>query len=270
MTTAEQVADPTDTPVLLRDETDGVATLTLNRPKSGNSLSHALVAALQSALDDIAGDPKVRVVVLAGAGKHFCTGHDLNESLATKTGVEKRASNAACNAMMQTFVGLPQPVIARVHGTATASGCELAASCDLVIAADVARFATPGVNIGFWCYTPQVALSRAVGRKQALEMLLTGDLISADEALRIGLVNRVVSLEELDAAVGDLAAKIAGKSSDAVARGKQSFYRQYEMTRADAYSYVTDEAIPDAFETEDAREGIAAFVEKRPPKWQGL
>jgi enoyl-CoA hydratase/carnithine racemase len=135
--------------------------------------------------------------------------------------------------------------------------------------ARVARFATPGVNIGFWCYTPQVALSRAVGRKQALEMLLTGDLISADEALRIGLVNRVVSLEELDAAVGDLAAKIAGKSSDAVARGKQSFYRQYEMTRADAYSYVTDEAIPDAFETDDAREGIAAFVEKRPPKWQG-
>ena len=269
MTTADQVADSAKAPVLLRADADGVATLTLNRPKSGNSLSHAMVADLQSALDDIAADAGVRVVVVAGTGKHFCTGHDLNESLATKTGVEKRASNQACNVMMQAIVGLPQPVIARVHGTATASGCELAASCDLVLAADVARFATPGVNIGFWCYTPQVALSRAVGRKQALEMLLTGDFISADEALRIGLVNRVVPLAELDIAVGELAAKIAGKSAGAVARGKQSFYRQYKMTRADAYTYVTDEVIPDAFDTDDAREGIAAFVEKRPPKWQG-
>ncbi len=171
--------------------------------------------------------------------------------------------------MMQTIVGLPQPVIARVHGVATASGCELVASCDLVIAADGARFATPGVNIGFWCFTPQVALSRAVGRKQAMEMLLTGDLIGADEAHRIGLVNRVVPLAELDTAVGELAAKLAAKSPYAIARGKESFYRQYEMTRDGAYTYVTDEVIPVAFESEDAREGIAAFVEKRPPKWQG-
>ncbi|NKB50189.1 MAG: enoyl-CoA hydratase [Alphaproteobacteria bacterium] len=269
MTSAEQLAETTDEPVLLRDDADGVSTLTLNRPKSGNSLSHALVAALQSTLEDIAGDPSVRVVVFAASGKHFCTGHDLKESLATKTGADKAASNHACNVMMQTIVELPQPVIARVHGTATASGCELASSCDLIVASDVARFATPGVNIGFWCYTPQVALSRVVSRKQALEMLLTGDLIDAQEALRIGLVNRVVPLADLDAAVGGLAAKIASKSSEAVARGKQSFYRQYEMTRSGAYDYVTKDVIPEAFEADDAREGIAAFVEKRPPAWKG-
>lgn len=268
MTTAQTDTEIADGPVLLREDTEGIATLTLNRPRSGNSLSHALVAALQAAFDGIADDPDVRVVVLAGAGKHFCTGHDLNESLATKTGAEKRTSNAACNAMVQTIIALPQPVIARVHGTATASGCELAACCDLIVAADLARFATPGVNIGFWCYTPQVALSRVVGRKPAMEMLLTGDLISAEEALRFGLVNRVVPLADLDAAVADLTAKIASKSPDAVARGKKSFYRQYEMTRAAAYTYVTDEVIPDAFESEDAREGIAAFVEKRPPQWK--
>ena len=204
MTTVNTDADINDAPILLRHDSESIATLGLNRPQSGNSLSHASVAALQAALDDIAEDPNVRVVVLAGAGKHFCTGHDLNESLATKTGAEKRVSNAACNAMMQTIVALPQPVIARVHGTATASGCELAASCDLIVAADVARFATPGVNIGFWCYTPQVALSRVVGRKPAMEMLLTGDLISAEEALRIGLVNRVVPLADLDAAVTEI------------------------------------------------------------------
>ncbi len=268
MTTAQHTAEAEEAPVLLRNDADGVATLTLNRPKSGNSLSHALVAELQAAFDSISSDPNVRAVVLAGSGKHFCTGHDLKESLATESGAEKRASNEACNAMMQSIVDLPQPVIARIHGTATASGCELAASCDLAIAADVARFATPGVNIGFWCYTPQVALSRAVNRKQALEMLLTGDLINADEALRIGLVNRVVPLAELDQAVSDLAEKIAGKSAEAVSRGKQSFYRQYEMSRADAYDYVAG-VIPDAFETDDAREGIAAFVEKRTPKWKG-
>jgi enoyl-CoA hydratase/carnithine racemase len=257
-----------DAEILRRDDADGIATLTLNRPGSGNSLSHALVDELSATLRQIATDPEVRVVVLAATGKHFCTGHDLQESIATETGDEKRASNAACNAMMQAIVDLPQPVIAKVHGTATASGCELMASCDLAVAAQSARFATPGVNIGFWCYTPQVALSRAVSRKHALEMLLTGDLYPSDEALRMGLVNRVVPDDELDAAVGELAAKIASKSSAAVSRGKRSFYAQYDLDRADAYALV-EGVIPEAFETEDTREGIAAFLEKRPPEWKG-
>lgn len=255
-------------PILLRDDVDGIATLTLNRPGSGNSLSHALVDELSAMLREIATDPEVRVVVLAANGKHFCTGHDLKESIATKTGDEKRTSNAACNVMMQAIVDLPQPVIARVHGTATASGCELMASCDLAVAAQSARFATPGVNIGFWCYTPQVALSRAVSRKHALEMLLTGDLYPSDEALRMGLVNRVVPDEELDAAVGELAAKIASKSSAAVSRGKRSFHAQYDLDRADAYAHV-EGVIPEAFETEDTKEGISAFLEKRAPRWTG-
>lgn len=257
-----------DAEILSRDDADGIATLTLNRPGSGNSLSHALVGELSAILREIATDPDVRVVVLAAAGKHFCTGHDLQESIATETGDEKRASNAACNAMMQAIVALPQPVIAKVHGTATASGCELMASCDLAVAARSARFATPGVNIGFWCYTPQVALSRAVSRKHSLEMLLTGDLYPSDEALRMGLVNRVVPDDELDAAVGELAAKIASKSSAAVSRGKRSFHAQYDLDRADAYAHV-EGVIPEAFETDDTKEGIAAFLEKRPPEWKG-
>jgi len=255
-------------PILLREDADGITTLTLNRPGSGNSLSHALVDEISATLRQIADDPNARVVVLAASGKHFCTGHDLKESIATRTGDEKRASNAACNAMMQAIVALPQPVIAKVHGTATASGCELMASCDMAVAAQSARFATPGVNIGFWCYTPQVALSRAVSRKHALEMLLTGELYPSDEALRMGLVNRVVPDEELDAAVGALAAKIASKSSAAVSRGKRSFHAQYDLDRADAYAYV-EGVIPEAFETEDTKEGIAAFLEKRPPQWKG-
>lgn len=259
---------PDDEPVLLRADADGIATLTLNRPGSGNSLSHALVSEISDALARIAGDTGVRVVVLAANGKHFCTGHDLKESIATSTGEEKRASNAACNVMMQAIVALPQPVIAKVHGTATASGCELMASCDLAVAAASARFATPGVNIGFWCYTPQVALSRAVSRKHALEMLLTGELYGSDEAFRMGLVNRVVPDDELDAAVEALAGTIASKSAAAVSRGKRSFHAQYDLERADAYAHV-EAVIPEAFETKDTKEGIAAFLEKRPPEWKG-
>lgn len=265
MSTAET---QTDAAVLLRTDADGITTLTLNRPGSGNSLSHALVADLQAALEQIAEDREVRVVIIAANGKHFCTGHDLKESLATESGSEKLASNSACNTMMQAIVNLPQPVIAKVHGTATASGCELMASCDLGVAARSARFATPGVNIGFWCYTPQVALSRAVSRKHALEMLLTGDLFPSDDALRMGLVNRVVADDELDDAVGELAAKIASKSSAAVSRGKRSFHAQYDLDRADAYAHV-EGVIPEAFETEDAKEGISAFVDKRTPEWKG-
>lgn len=261
---APEVAEP----VLLRDDADGIATLTLNRPASGNSLSHRLVHDLQAEFDRIADDETVRVVVIAASGRLFCTGHDLNESLATESGEAKRASNLVCNRMMQSIVESPKPVIAKVRGTATAAGCELVASCDLAIASTEARFATPGVNIGLWCLTPQVALSRAVGRKHAMQMLLTGKLIDAETAMRFGLINEAVPPEALDQTVAGLATVIAGKSPFAVALGKRSFYRQYDMDRAQAYDYVADQMVR-AFQAEDTREGIAAFLEKRPPVWKG-
>ncbi len=253
--------------VLRRTDADGVTTLTLNRPRSGNSLSHALVDALHGAFDAIAADRAVRVVVLAATGRLFCTGHDLNETLATTHADEKRTSNVHCAAMLQAIIDLPQPVIAKVHGTATAAGCELAATCDLTLAAASARFATPGVNIGLWCLAPQVALSRAIAPKHALQMLLTGDLIDAETAFRYGLVNEVVADDALDGRVEALARQIAGKSAYAVAMGKRSFYRQLEMSRRMAYDHVT-EVMVRAFNAEDSKEGIAAFLEKRPPQWK--
>lgn len=255
-------------PVLLRLDNDGITTLTLNRPASGNSLSHRLVHDLKAEFDAIADDGTVRVVVITAAGRLFCTGHDLKESIATKSAEAKRASNLICNAMMQAIVDSPKPVIAKVQGTATAAGCELVASCDLAIASTAAKFATPGVNIGLWCLTPQVALSRAVSRKHAMQMLLTGKLMDAETAVRFGLINEAVPPEALDEAVAELADVIASKSPFAVALGKRSFYRQYEMNRAQAYDYVADQMVR-AFQAEDAREGIAAFLEKRPPVWKG-
>ena len=254
---------------LLRRDAGGVATLTLNRPKSGNSLSHRLVRALQDALDDIAEDRGVRVVILAAAGRLFCTGHDLNESRAAMEAPEtKRDATIACSRMMQSLIALPQPVIAQVHGIATAAGCELVASCDLVYASADAKFATPGVNIGFWCHSPQVALSRAVAPKHAMQMLLTGKLMSAETAFRMGLVSEVVAPEKLEEAVDEAAREIAGRSAYAVAQGKESFYRQLEMDRARAYDYAS-EVIYRTIQAEDAREGIAAFLEKRTPVWRG-
>ena len=261
-------ATTTDEPILLRDDADGIATLTLNRPKSGNSLSHGLVDALQAAMAEIADDPSVRVVVLAAAGRLFCTGHDLNESLASNDPEVKRGANIACSAMMQSIVKLPKPVIAKVHGVATAAGCQLVASCDLAVAATTARFATPGVNIGLWCLTPQVAVSRAIAPKHAMEMLLTGKLIDAETAVRFGLINRAVAPDELDSAVAELAGEIAGKSPFTLALGKQSFYRQLEMKLGEAYDYA-GELIYRNIQAEDAREGIAAFLEKRPAEWKG-
>ncbi len=254
---------------LFRRDADGVATLTLNRPDSGNSLSHKLVEELQDAIDDIGNDSSVRVVVLAAAGRLFCTGHDLNESLAAMEKPEtKRAAGIACSAMMQGLIALPQPVIAKVHNVATAAGCELVASCDLVYASSEARFATPGVNIGFWCHTPQVAVSRAVAPKHALQMLLTGKLIDAETAFRMGLVTEVVPPEKLDEAVAEAARGIAARSAYAVAEGKRSFYKQLEMSRADAYDFACD-VVYRTIQAEDAREGISAFLEKREPAWRG-
>jgi enoyl-CoA hydratase/carnithine racemase len=266
--TIETTKAGADKSVLLRDDDDGITTLTLNRPESGNSLSHGLVDALHRSFDAIAGDASVRVVVLTASGRLFCTGHDLQETLATDDADDKRAANIRCSRMLETMLDLPQPVIAKVQGTATAAGSELVASCDLAIAADSARFATPGVNIGLWCLSPQVAVSRAIAPKHAMQMLLTGELIDAEKALRFGLINEAVPADELDATVDELARRIASKSPYAVAMGKRSFYRQLELNRREAYDHV-NELMVRAFNSEDSKEGIAAFLEKRSAVWKG-
>ncbi|MGF1527050.1 MAG: enoyl-CoA hydratase [Candidatus Competibacterales bacterium] len=256
-----------DEALLLRSDAHGITTLTLNRPKARNSLSAALMAELQRTLDAIAADPEARVVVLAGNGPGFCAGHDLKELRAAdfEDGFVK-ALFAQCSQLMQRIVTLPVPVIAKVHGIATAAGCQLVASCDLAVAAEAARFATPGVNIGLFCSTPMVALSRKVGRKAAMEMLLTGDLFSASWAAERGLVNRVVADGELDAATHALARQIADRSKATVRIGKEAFYRQLEMPLAAAYDY-TSEVMADNMAFRDAREGITAFLDKRQPYW---
>jgi len=259
--------------ILLReDKGGGVAILTLNRPQTRNSLSEELLGALSDALEAIAQERSVRVVILAANGPAFSAGHDLKELNAHRSDHDRGRAYfknimGLCSGVMQQIVTLPQPVIAAVQATATAAGCQLVASCDLAIASDAAKFATPGVNIGLFCSTPMVALSRNVSRKHAMEMLLTGDLISADEALRIGLVNHVVAagLEQAEALT--LAEKIAGKSTLTVKIGKEAFYRQAEMPLADAYNYASAVMVENML-ARDAEEGISAFIEKRGAKWQ--
>lgn len=254
-------------PLLLRRDAHGVAFLTLNRPQARNALSQAMIAALHTEFDAIAGDPAVHAVVLAGAGPAFCAGHDLKEIRAAGYGeAYAEALFDACAQLMQRIVSLPQPVIARVHGIATAAGAQLVASCDLAIAADNTRFATPGVNIGLFCSTPMVALSRNVSHKHAMQLLLTGDLIDAATALRIGLVNETVPEAELDAAIAALAGKIAAKSRHTVAIGKAAYYRQAELPLAEAYDYAKGVMVAN-LQARDAQEGIAAFIDKRPPVW---
>jgi enoyl-CoA hydratase/carnithine racemase len=246
----------------------GVLRLRLNRPDSRNALSVALMTALDTALAAAADDLTVHVVIIAGAGSAFCAGHDLREVMADPTEPAMRALFSQCSALMTRIVRLRQPVIAEVHGVATAAGCQLVASCDLAVAADTARFATPGVNIGLFCSTPMVALSRAVGRKAAMEMLLSGELVDAARAREIGLVNRVVPAVELAAATEALAATIASKSPLTLAIGKQAFYRQVELGLDAAYAYAA-EVMTRNMQTADAGEGIGAFLEKRPPHWRG-
>jgi len=253
---------------LLLETTEGIATVTLNRPAQFNALSRALIDELQSTVDRIAADSAVRVVVLAARGRGFCSGHDLKEIRAMGSVAEVETLFARCSRMMMTLTQLPQPVIAKVHGLATAAGCQLVATCDLAVASNTATFATPGVNIGAFCATPSVALCRAVGRKHAMEMLLTGTPISADHACAIGLVNRVVSPEALDAEVTALATLIASKSSTAIASGKQVFYRQLEMPLGEAYD-VAGHSIACDFFTEDGKEGVDAFLGKRAARWTG-
>lgn len=262
------VLEPQEQAVLLREDRDGVATLTLNRPQQFNSLSGGLLDALQSTLDAVAADASVRVVVLAGAGKAFCAGHDLKEMRAHPSREDMRELFGKCSRMMMTLIALPQPVIARVQGIATAAGCQLVAMCDLAVAADTARFAVSGINVGLFCSTPSVPLVRNMGRKQALEMLLTGEFIDAGEARARGLVNRVVPAEQLDAEIAKLAASILAKSPIAVSMGKQMFYRQLEMGLDAAYQ-LAGEVMACNMMTEDAQGGLDAFIEKRKPQWKG-
>ena len=260
-------------PILLRETIDNnIALLTLNRPQARNSLSEGLIGELHAALDKIRDDKNVRAVVIAANGPVFSAGHDMKELTARRSDADRgRAYFAqimnACSAMMQAVVHLPKPVIAAIQGIATAAGCQLVASCDLAVASEAAGFATPGVDIGLFCSTPMVALSRNIPRKQAMEMLLTGEPVSASRALDIGLVNRVVAAgTERDAAI-ELAKKVALKSAYTVKLGKTAFYRQAEMSLADAYRYAA-EVMTENMMARDAEEGIGAFIEKREPKWQ--
>ncbi|ACI98722.1 enoyl-CoA hydratase [Rhodospirillum centenum] len=261
------VSPSPDTLVLL-DIDAGIATLTLNRPQARNALSREMMLTLQARLDAVAADPEVKVVVLAAAGPVFCAGHDLKELRAARGHDHHLATFRQCARLMTTIVKLRQPVIAKVHAMATAAGCQLVASCDLAVAAETASFATPGVNIGLFCSTPGVAVSRAVPAKLAMEMLLTGDAIDAATAAAAGLVNRVVPAAELDAAVAGLAARIAARSPRVLTLGKETFYRQREMDLEDAYAY-TAEVMALNMGLHDAGEGIDAFLGKRPPSWQG-
>jgi len=259
-------------PLLLGENHDGMALLTLNRPDVRNSLSEALIAALTETLRNIAEDRAIRVVILGANGPGFCAGHDMKEMTARRSDPDRgrayfKQLMDACSTMMQTIVHLPKPVIASVQGAASAAGCQLVASCDLAIASSAAKFATPGVNIRLFCSTPMVALSRNVSRKHAMEMLLTGDLISAEEAQRIGLVNRVVAPgAERDEAL-KLAGQIASKSALTVKIGKEAFYRQLDLSLADAYRYASDVMVENML-ARDAAEGIGAFIDKRTPNWE--
>lgn len=259
-------ATTVDQPTVLRLDAGGIATLTLNRPKQFNALSAAMLSELQAALDSIANDASVRVVVIAGNGKSFCAGHDLKEMRANRNHEFIHDLFARCSRIMLTITRLPQPVIARVHGIATAAGCQLVAGCDLAIAASEARFATSGINFGLFCATPGVALTRNVARKKSFEMLMTGDFIDADTALALGLVNRVVPLEELDSAIAALADSMIAKPAAVVAAGKRLFYPQLEVALAQAYA-LASLAITENMLGSDAAEGIDAFTQKRAPRW---
>jgi len=257
-----------DQPYVLRSDTDGVCTLTLNRGNQYNALSVAMIEALQAQLDAIATDDTVRVVVLAGDGKAFCAGHDLKEMRSHADKTFQQMLFRLCGKLMMSIVRLPQPVIARVHGIATAAGCQLVSMCDLAVAADISKFAVSGINLGLFCSTPSVGLVRNMGRKAALEMLLTGDFIDALEAQRRGLVNRVVPLDALDAELGSLCASIVAKPPVAVRMGKELFYRQLEMGLDSAYQLAA-ETMACNMMSGDAQEGIDAFIAKRKPVFSG-
>src|SRR6267378_2226285 len=255
-------------PLVLEQRRGGVAFLTLNRPAQYNALSEEMLAALHATLDALSTDASVRVVVLGGAGKAFCAGHDLKQMKATRSLEYYRRLFDVCSRLMMRIQSMPQPVIARVHGTATAAGCQLVAMCDLAVASDDARFAVSGINVALFCSTPSVPLARNISRKQAMEMLLTGDFIDAATAKFRGLVNRVVSIEKLDAEVRALADAILAKSPVAVTIGKKMFYKQIEMGMEAAYEYASEVMVCNMM-AEDVGEGIDAFTQKRAPNWKG-
>jgi len=261
---ADNIFDPN---ILLRDDDDGITTLTLNRPTQYNALSAEMLTALQAALDDIATDESVRVVIIAANGKAFCAGHDLKEMRTSEDRAFHQALFDQCGRMMLSIHQLPQPVIARVNGIAAAAGCQLVANCDLAVAVDNARFAVSGINLGLFCSTPAVPLSRNLPRKQALHMLLTGDFISAQQALQYGLINAIAPAGELEAATREMALKITAKSALAIRLGKDMFYRQLPMDLAAAYAYAS-ERMACNMDSHDAREGIDSFIEKRKPEWK--
>jgi enoyl-CoA hydratase/carnithine racemase len=258
--------------VLLRERDGDIAVLVLNRPAARNSLSEAMLIALSEAFKSIAADTSIRAVVLAANGSAFCAGHDLKELTSRRSDPDGgrayfKQIMTVCSGMMQQIVNLPQPVIACVQGAASAAGCQLVASCDLAIASSSAKFATPGVDIGLFCSTPMVALSRNVSRKHAMEMLLTGEMVGAEKAVQIGLINRAVTADSERTEALSLAKLVASKSSYVLKIGKQAFYRQAEMTLAAAYDYAS-EVMTENMMARDANEGICAFIEKRDPQWE--
>jgi enoyl-CoA hydratase/carnithine racemase len=255
-------------PVLLRSDAEGVVGLTLNRPGQYNALSRELLGLLQLELDAIKDDPGVRVVVITGKGRAFCAGHDLKEIAAERERDALLELFGACSRVMLALTRLPQPVIALVDGIATAAGCQLVAACDLALATSNARFATSGIKYGLFCSTPTVAVARNVARKAAMEMLLTGDFIEAEDALRLGLVNQVVAPEKLEDAFDTLVARLLDKPPEVLALGKRAFYRQLEMGLEEAYAFTTEVIVDNAL-GKDFEEGLAAFLEKRAPVWPG-
>jgi len=250
--------------MLLREESGGICTLTMNRPQQMNLLTSEMLAALQSVLDSLREDSKIRVVILAAAGKGFCAGHDLKEIRALKELPKIEQLFGQCSRMMQTITALPQPVIARVQGAAAAAGCQLVAQCDLAVASEAARFTTPGVTWGFFCSTPGVAVGRNISRKRAMEMLLTGELIDAHQALEWGLVNRVVPSSSLEEETQKLARQIAEKPPATTAAGKRAFYQQMDLGVAKAYD-LASQVISSSFAHAEGRAGMDAFIDKRPP-----
>lgn len=257
------------TPVLTREDRDGVTTLSLNRPLQFNALSEELLGALQQAFDELAADASVRCVVLAAAGKAFCAGHDLRQMRATPTAEYYRDLFGRCSRMMLAIQSVPVPVIARVHGIATAAGCQLVGACDMAIAGKSARFAVSGINVGLFCSTPAVALSRNVSPKRSFDMLVTGRFIDADTAADWGLINESVPDAELDAAVASKCAAIIAKSPTAIRYGKQMFYRQRQMTLDAAYAFAGEVMARNMME-DDALEGVDAFIGKRTPVWKPI